>query len=250
MTTPYYESDAGVEQYLLFHYGTAEQICPLLPEARTACGFPARCVSEPMRRIAAEKQARLPGRALDLGCAVGRSSLELRKYFDAVVGIDFSARFVTAAERMRDERALKVRVAGESAATVGATAGIAAGAIGAAAGLNTGQAAAVGAGVGLLAAGITYAIAKHEATERQREVAAENARRAYARHKTELRKRRVRYIAVKTTRTKDSQGQASCMVWDTQSEQVVGNTVYDCKDTPAPGSTAKFDSYSAEYVGN
>ena len=104
--------------------------------------------------------------------------------------------------------------------------------------------------MGLLAAGITYAIAKHEATERQRQVAEENARRAYARHRTELRKRRVRYIAVKTTRSKESQGSTSCMVWDTQSEQVVGNTVYDCKNTPQTGSTAKFDSYSAEYVGN
>ena len=113
MPTPYYESDAGVEQYLLFHYGTPEQICPLLPEARTACGFPARCVSEPMRRIALDKK----GRALDLGCAVGRSSLELRRHFDEVVGVDFSARFVGAAERMREERAAMVRVAGESAAT-------------------------------------------------------------------------------------------------------------------------------------
>jgi putative 4-mercaptohistidine N1-methyltranferase len=112
MTTPFYESDAAVEQYLLFHYGTPAQICPLLPDARTACGFPARCVSEPLRRITLEKQAR----ALDLGCAVGRSSFELRRHFAEVVGIDFSARFVAAAERMREERAVTVRVAGESAA--------------------------------------------------------------------------------------------------------------------------------------
>ena len=35
MSTGFYESDAAVEQYLLFHYGTPEQICPLLPEARS-----------------------------------------------------------------------------------------------------------------------------------------------------------------------------------------------------------------------
>jgi putative 4-mercaptohistidine N1-methyltranferase len=113
MATPFYESDAAVEQYLLFHYGTPGQICPLLPDARTACGFPARCVSEPLRRIALKKR----GRALDLGCAVGRSSFELRRHFDEVVGIDFSGRFVEAAERMREQRAATVRVAGESAAT-------------------------------------------------------------------------------------------------------------------------------------
>ncbi len=139
---------------------------------------------------------------------------------------------------------------GESAAAVWSTAGIAAGLIGSAAGLHGGEAAALGAGVGLLAAGITYAVAKHEANERQRQIAEANARRAYLAHQSELRRKKVRYIAVKTSRTKESKGQASLMVWDTQSEKLVGNTVYDTKATPAKGSTAKFDSYNAQYVGS
>ena len=113
MAADFYASDAGVEQYLLFHYGTPEQICPLLPEARTACGFPARCVSESLRRIGAPAGTR----ALDLGCAVGRSSFELRRHFDEVLGVDFSARFIAAADRMREEWALTVRVPGESGAS-------------------------------------------------------------------------------------------------------------------------------------
>lgn len=113
MSTGFYESDAAVEQYLLFHYGTPEQICPLLPEARTACGFPARCVSESLRRIGPQERRR----ALDLGCAVGRSSFELGRHFDEVVGIDFSARFIAAAERMKAERAVLVRVPCEGSAT-------------------------------------------------------------------------------------------------------------------------------------
>jgi len=112
MTAPFYESDAAVEQYLLFHYGTPEQICPLLAEARTACGFPARCVSESLARIQPDRK----GRALDLGCAVGRSSFELGLHFDEVVGIDYSARFIDAAERMRAERAVRVRAAREGCA--------------------------------------------------------------------------------------------------------------------------------------
>jgi hypothetical protein len=40
------------------------------------------------------------------------------------------------------------------------------------------------------------------------------------------------------------------MIWDTQSQQVVGNNVYDVQSAPRVGSTAKFDTYSAEYVGN
>ena len=139
---------------------------------------------------------------------------------------------------------------GESGAAVGATAGVLAGAIGAAAGLNTGQAAALGAGVGLLTGVITYAIAKHQADERQRQVAEANARRAYAAHQSELRRKKVRYIAVKTTRNKQSTGAASCMVYDTEKQKLVNDTVYDTKTTPPKGTTAKFDSYSAEYVSS
>ena len=113
MATGFYESDAAVEQYLLFHYGTPEQICPLLPEARTACGFPARCVSESLRHIALQKRTR----ALDLGCAVGRSSFELGRHFDEVTGIDFSGRFVAEAERMRRQRLVMIRAPREGDAT-------------------------------------------------------------------------------------------------------------------------------------
>ena len=112
MTHNFYESDAAVEQYLLFHYGTPEQICPLLPDARTACGFPARCVSESLRHIVPQKRTR----ALDLGCAVGRSSFELGRHFDEVTGIDFSGRFIAAAERMRAERAVTVLAPREGSA--------------------------------------------------------------------------------------------------------------------------------------
>ncbi len=112
MTGGFYESDEALDQYLLFHYGTPEQICPLLPEARTACGFPARCVSEPLARIELTRR----DRALDLGCAVGRSSFELGRHFGHVTGIDFSQRFVAAAERMRQQHEVTVRAPREGSA--------------------------------------------------------------------------------------------------------------------------------------
>ena len=40
------------------------------------------------------------------------------------------------------------------------------------------------------------------------------------------------------------------MIFDTQSEALVGNYVYDVTNPPQVGSTAKFETYSAEYVGN
>jgi putative 4-mercaptohistidine N1-methyltranferase len=113
MTTPYYESDAGVEQYLLFHYGTPEQICPLLPDARVACGFPVRCVSEPLKHVELLRRSR----ALDLGCAVGRSSFELGRHFNEVTGIDFSRRFVAAAQQMQRERTVTVSAVREGTMT-------------------------------------------------------------------------------------------------------------------------------------
>jgi len=112
MTTSFYESDEAVEQYLLFHYGMPEQICPLLPAARTACGFPIQCVSESLRDITLGKRSR----ALDLGCAVGRSSFELRRHFGQVLGIDFSNRFIAAAQKMQQGRAVTVRAHREGTA--------------------------------------------------------------------------------------------------------------------------------------
>jgi putative 4-mercaptohistidine N1-methyltranferase len=41
------------------------------------------------------------GRALDIGCAVGRSAFELARQCDAVIGIDFSRRFIEAADELK-----------------------------------------------------------------------------------------------------------------------------------------------------
>ena len=113
MPIPFYDSDAALDQYLLFHYGTPDQICPLRPEARTACGFPVRCVSEPLAGLPLSGRAR----ALDLGCAVGRSSFELTRHFDQVVGIDFSARFIEAAQRMGRDREVTIQTPREGSRT-------------------------------------------------------------------------------------------------------------------------------------
>jgi putative 4-mercaptohistidine N1-methyltranferase len=112
MSTSFYDTDAALAQYLLFHYGTPAQICPLLPQARGACGFPVRCVTEPLRHVTLARTAR----ALDLGCAVGRSSFELARTFDEVVGIDFSARFIEAARTMQHLGTMTIRAAREGVA--------------------------------------------------------------------------------------------------------------------------------------
>ena len=54
-------------------------------------------------KISCKKQ-KDPKTALDVGCAVGRSCFELSKHFDQVVGIDYSASFVNACNRVLKEK--------------------------------------------------------------------------------------------------------------------------------------------------
>jgi putative 4-mercaptohistidine N1-methyltranferase len=91
-----YESTALVEQYLLFHYGQAAEILPYEFGPQDALGYPVRMVTQWV-----DSPLHVSGRALDLGCAVGRSSFELSRYFSAVVGIDLSVKFIEAAEIIR-----------------------------------------------------------------------------------------------------------------------------------------------------
>ena len=136
-------------------------------------------------------------------------------------------------------------------AVFGAGAGVLAGGLAAAVGASPAQAVAIGLATGTVAGVTAYVIAKHKATERQRQYAEERARLAYesasAERKAQYRKKR--YIAVDTVREKDSVGAKSVMIYDTQTQQVVGNNVYDVKQAPKEGTVSKFDTYSAEYVG-
>lgn len=97
-----YESDRLVREYLLFHYGEAEEILPWAGGPGDALGFAGRCVTELL------DAATLPAhpRALDIGCAVGRSSFELARHCREVIGIDYSRAFIDAAETIREQGGL------------------------------------------------------------------------------------------------------------------------------------------------
>jgi putative 4-mercaptohistidine N1-methyltranferase len=98
----YYESDSALGEYLLFHYGSAAEVLPWAGGPRDALHFPVRCVSECL------DPARLPSaaRALDLGCAVGRTAFELARHCAEVVAIDHSHRFIDAANHLRERGSL------------------------------------------------------------------------------------------------------------------------------------------------
>lgn len=84
-----YESDTQVSQYSEFHYG--DEYYGVENFAKASAEFCIRAMEN-----------RKSVKALDLGCAVGRSTFELAKHFDHVDGVDFSARFIKTAFSMQE----------------------------------------------------------------------------------------------------------------------------------------------------
>jgi putative 4-mercaptohistidine N1-methyltranferase len=111
MAGNYYDTEPALSEYLLFHYGGAEH---RIPDALLdALQFPVHCVSQCF------DTARLPhgARALDLGCAVGRSSFELARRCAHVLGIDYSAGFIRVANHLRDNGSFNFTCADEGELT-------------------------------------------------------------------------------------------------------------------------------------
>ena len=116
----FYETDRAVSEYVLFHYGLAEQILPWSLGPGEALNYPARCVSECLD-IA---RLRARSRALDLGCAVGRSTFELARHCSEVIGIDYSHRFIEVARHLQEHGAVHYRYVEEGDLTLPATAAV------------------------------------------------------------------------------------------------------------------------------
>lgn len=92
-----YESRKVLGEYLLFHYGTAEEI---LPEGGDWPDGMREALDFAVRTAGWFSEGKVE-RGLDLGCAVGRSAFEMARSCDEVVGVDFSQAFVAAAEALR-----------------------------------------------------------------------------------------------------------------------------------------------------
>ena len=92
-----YESAKLLNEYLLFHYASDDEILPhgdSWPSAmRDALGFTRRTVSHFSKEIVAS--------GLDIGCAVGGSTFEMSRSCQKVIGVDFSQSFINAAEQLR-----------------------------------------------------------------------------------------------------------------------------------------------------
>ncbi len=84
-----YETDDIVAQYIEFHYGESHYGVP---------NFPAACVAIIKDHIDSQSTQR----ALDIGCATGRSAFELAKSFDHVDAVDFSVRLIEAPTNLQN----------------------------------------------------------------------------------------------------------------------------------------------------
>ncbi len=91
-----YETDALIAQYCEIHYGNEYFSVP---------NFPVNCVQQLMQH--AQRIAIPMTKALDLGCAVGRSSFELAKHFQHVDAIDYSARFIQQGAKLQTKSRLR-----------------------------------------------------------------------------------------------------------------------------------------------
>lgn len=103
-----YETDALLNQYLLFHFGSEEEqrdaeISALVGHPQVQQFVPATVAL--VKQFASKRE-----RVLDLGCAVGGASFELSRSFQDVIGLDYSQSFIDAANALkRDGRLDYVR---------------------------------------------------------------------------------------------------------------------------------------------
>ncbi|QSX37080.1 5-histidylcysteine sulfoxide synthase [Shewanella sedimentimangrovi] len=97
-----YETDESISQYLEFHYG------------REYFGVANFCVNGVTQALA-ELELKPNGKALDIGCSVGRASFELARHFAQVDAIDFSARFIQQAYALTEqgEKRYTIRTEGD-----------------------------------------------------------------------------------------------------------------------------------------
>ena len=94
-----YETQEMLDKYVLMHWGSDGEIwgnSPQLAHSRPdVVHLPLRC-AELVKHYASRFD-----RALDLGCAVGRSAFEMARDFKEVVGIDYSREFTDCASQLQ-----------------------------------------------------------------------------------------------------------------------------------------------------
>jgi 5-histidylcysteine sulfoxide synthase/putative 4-mercaptohistidine N1-methyltranferase len=96
-----YESDALLNQYMLFHFGSANE---QRDDSITGhVGHPQTLPFMDTMAALVKQFASSFDKVLDLGCATGRASFELARHFNKVTGVDYSEAFIRAAALMQSQ---------------------------------------------------------------------------------------------------------------------------------------------------
>lgn len=101
-----YESQKLVSEYLQFHYLDPQDLLNQRGLVKIQKAFPVLCAELCRKYLKNKKGSFL--RALDLGCATGRSTFELSRFCDEVLGIDYSSSFIAAAKHLKIKKRLSV----------------------------------------------------------------------------------------------------------------------------------------------
>ncbi|WP_319381266.1 5-histidylcysteine sulfoxide synthase [Thiomicrorhabdus sp.] len=91
-----YETDDSVAQYCEFHYGEEYFGVPSFAKSYAQIAIEAA-------KTNADFSGRNDLKVLEVGCSVGRASFEMAHYFDSVLGLDFSARFIRIADQLKEQ---------------------------------------------------------------------------------------------------------------------------------------------------
>jgi len=98
-----YENPTILDEYLLFHYGSEDETLP--PGVEWPEGM--RQALDFAKRTPTHFSNERVSRGLDLGCAVGRSTYEMSRSCESVIGLDYSHGFIGAANRLKRDGGLE-----------------------------------------------------------------------------------------------------------------------------------------------
>ena len=101
-----YESDDSVNQYCNFHFGERLNFFGnQVPNFPTICAMICEKVIQDSEFWNIKKQnPNYKLRAMDLGCAVGKTTFDFTRFFDQAVGLDYSVRFIQVASILMENK--------------------------------------------------------------------------------------------------------------------------------------------------
>lgn len=108
-----YETQKYVNEYLLLHYGEADEVLRHSFVPMDSLEFPRRVGKECLDAYKSVDKSKLPNRAFDVGCGLGRTTFELAREFEECIGLEKSQSFVDACNELKQNGEMTYHVCEE-----------------------------------------------------------------------------------------------------------------------------------------